>query len=115
MSKSNSSSNSESNHDSEPEIQQNTSGEDDIIIAETEMNEEEKVENQKLIEKRRKKKAINKYGRLMINIQQCHYPVVKTVSKMFKIKTTQQEEDDWDLYWSDGAIQCDRLYRMKPY
>jgi hypothetical protein len=54
--------------------------------------------------KRRKKKAMNKYGRLMINISYCHYPVVKTVSKMFKIKTKSQEDDDWDIYWSDGAI-----------
>jgi tubulin polyglutamylase TTLL6/13 len=41
--------------------------------------------------------------------------VVKTVSKMFRIKNTNHDEDDWDIYWSDGAIQCDRLYRMKPY
>ena len=71
--------------------------------------------SEKVVDKRRRKKAINKYGRLMININYCHYPVVKTVSKMFRIKNTNHDEDDWDIYWSDGAIQCDRLYRMKPY
>jgi tubulin polyglutamylase TTLL6/13 len=34
---------------------------------------------------------------------------------MNKIKLTHNEDEDWDIFWSDGAIQCDRLYRMKPY
>jgi len=51
----------------------------------------------------------------MINVSYCHYPVVRTVAKMNKIKLTHSEEEDWDILWNDGAVQCDRLYRMKPY
>lgn len=31
------------------------------------------------------------------------------------MKITYSEEEDWDIYWQDGAVQCDKLYRMKPY
>ena len=58
----------------------------------------------RMLSKKRKKKAINKYGRLYINVNLCHYPVVRTVSKMFRIKTTTNDDDDWDIMWSDGAI-----------
>ena len=23
--------------------------------------------------------------------------------------------DEWDLLWTDGTVQVDKLYRMKPY
>ena len=51
--------------------------------------------------KKRKKHAV--YGRLFINVNYCHYPVVRTVAKMHKIKLTYSDEEDWDIYWSDGA------------
>ena len=64
---------------------------------------------------KKKKKQKYKQGRLYINVNHCHYPVVRSVAKIYKIKLTYSEEEDWDILWSDGAIQCDRLYRMKPY
>ena len=72
---------------------------------------------EQIAKKNKKKKRHNRYknGRLYINVSYCHYPVIRTVAKMNKIKLTHSEEEDWDIYWSDGAIQCDRLYRMKPY
>ena len=51
--------------------------------------------------KKKRKKAI--YGRLSINVNYCHYPVVRTVAKMNKIKITYSDEEDWDILWSDGA------------
>lgn len=51
----------------------------------------------------------------MINLNHCHYPVLRTVAKIYKLRTTINDDDDWDIFWSDAAIQCDRLYRMKPY
>ena len=24
-------------------------------------------------------------------------------------------KDEWDIFWTDGLIQVDKLYRMKPY
>ena len=23
--------------------------------------------------------------------------------------------DEWDIFWTDGTVQVDKLYRMKPY
>ena len=23
--------------------------------------------------------------------------------------------DEWDIFWTDGSVQCEKLYRMKPY
>jgi len=40
----------------------------------------------------------------MINVNHCHYPVVKAVAKMYKMKVTTSDEDDWDILWSDGGI-----------
>ncbi len=64
--------------------------------------------------KKKKHKHKNK-NRLFINVNYCHYPAVRAVAKLFKIKPTYNDDEDWDIFWSDGAIQCDRLYRMKPY
>lgn len=74
------------------------------------MNEESKE-----IVKKKKKYKYKNIGRLLINVNHCHYPVVRAVAKAFNIKLTYSDDDDWDILWSDGAIQCDRLYRMKPY
>ena len=53
---------------------------------------------------KKKKKNRNKMGRLLVNVSYCHYPVVRTCAKMNKIKVTYQEEEDWDIYWQDGAV-----------
>jgi len=73
---------------------------------------DEAIEESKQAKKKKKK---SKGQRLFINVSYCHYPVVRTVAKNFKMKCTHHEDEDWDIFWSDGAIQCDRLYRMKPY
>lgn len=84
--------------------------------------EEVKIPSHQIVEdegarkiKKKRSKYKTKNGRLIINVSYCHYPVVRTVAKMYKIKITSSNEEDWDIFWSDGAIQCDRLYRMKPY
>ena len=41
-----------------------------------------------LISKKKRNKAKNRWGRLFINVSQCHYPVVRTVAKMYRIKCT---------------------------
>lgn len=35
--------------------------------------------------------------------------------KIFGWKLTTDPEADWDLYWTDAAVQIDQLGRMKPY
>ena len=54
-------------------------------------------------------------NRLIINLSHCKYPVLRTVAKLYNMRVSHSEEDDWDIYWQDSAVQCDRLYRMKSY
>lgn len=80
--------------------------------AETESNGDSAAEEAKdegIIEEKKeeiKKKKVKKVkqGRLFINVNYCHYPVLRTVAKQFKIKVTTSDEEDWDILWCDGAI-----------
>ena len=63
----------------------------------------------------RKARLRNKNSKLIVNVNQCHYPVVRTCAKMLNFKITTSDEEDWDIFWQDGAVQSDKLYRMKPY
>lgn len=40
----------------------------------------------------------------MINLNHCHYPVLRTVAKLYHLKCTINDDDDWDIFWSDAAI-----------
>lgn len=35
--------------------------------------------------------------------------------KVYNMKLTHNDDDDWDICWRDGAVSCDMLYKMKPY
>lgn len=51
-----------------------------------------------------------------MNVAQTKYYVVRYVGKkLYKMKLTRSEEEDWDVCWQDGAVQCEQLQRMKPY
>lgn len=63
------------------------------------------------------KKAKKKKGgkkKLVMNIALTKYYVVRYVAKnMFKMKLTHNDEEDWDICWMDGAVSCEKLYKMK--
>ncbi len=47
---------------------------------------------------------------------ECRYQVVKEVGKKVnKWKLTRDPEVAWDVYWTDGMVTVDMLYKMKPY
>lgn len=51
-----------------------------------------------------------------MNIAWTKYHVIKYVAKkLYNMRFTYDDSDDWDICWVDSAIQSDRLYRMKPY
>lgn len=51
-----------------------------------------------------------------MNVAQTKYYVVRYVAKnIYKMKLTANDDEDWDICWQDGAVQCDKLYKMKPY
>lgn len=57
-----------------------------------------------LSEGKKKKKKVNK-KRLVMNVAQTKYYVVRYVAKnIYKMKLTTNEEEDWDICWQDGAV-----------
>lgn len=54
---------------------------------------------------------------LVLNVSETKYAVVKYVGrKLFGWKLSQKHDDmDWDVLWTDNAVEPDRLARMKPY
>ena len=83
-----------------------------------------KKEEPKTLDSERKGKAVlsaqrtntKKKQKLVMFIGQTRYPVVKQVAKkVFGMRTTQNEEEEWDICWTDNSVQAERLYRMKPY
>jgi hypothetical protein len=67
--------------------------------------------------------------RLLINMSNCKYFVVRYVAKTlynFKLTFKQQEveqmesgyvdnSEDWDIFWTDNGVLPERIAKMKPY
>lgn len=61
------------------------------------------------------KKIIRK--KLIANISECKYPIIKNLLKTYNFKITDNEifSEYEDLIWTDNAIESNFLGRMKPY
>jgi len=59
----------------------------------------------------------DKASRLVLNISETKYAVVRFVGrKVFNWKLSHKSEDmDWDVMWSDNAVEPEKLAKMKPY
>ena len=54
--------------------------------------------------------------RLILHVGTTKYPVIREVGKnIFNFKLTGNDEEDWDLQWTDNAVPTEKLFRMKPY
>lgn len=55
--------------------------------------------------------------RVVMNVSMTQYEVVRNVGKKaFNWKLSMDSEsDDWDVFWTDSAVQPERLARMKSY
>lgn len=87
-----------------------------ITADKSDESEEAATETKK---KKLKSKKV-KPKKLVINISQTKYHVVKYVSsKLFSMKLvnyeSQDENKEWDLYWCDTGVTVERLYKMKAY
>lgn len=80
-----------------------------------------KIEENKTIAK---KKRRYKAKKLVLNVSMTKYGVVRYVARsLFKMRLSgapymadyKNPNDEWDLLWTDGTVQVDKLYRMKPY
>lgn len=56
-------------------------------------------------------------GQIVFNVSDTKYAVVRYVGrKLFGWKLSNKHDDmDWDVLWTDGAVEPERLARMKPY
>jgi tubulin polyglutamylase TTLL6/13 len=86
----------------------------------TKIGEPSAQEEKRPAKKRRKMKA----KKLVLNVSMTKYHVVRYVARtLFKMRLSnaayhpeyEDPKDEWDIFWTDGQVQVDKLYRMKPY
>jgi len=76
--------------------------------------------------KKGEKKVKRKFKakKLVLNVSNTKYHVVRYVARtLFKMRLSgvayhhdyENPNDEWDLFWTDGTVGPDKLYRMKPY
>lgn len=54
--------------------------------------------------------------KIVINISDCQYPVVRNVGKKLKWKiSTDPESTQWDVFWTDNAVTPEILFKMQPH
>ena len=54
--------------------------------------------------------------KVVLNVALTKYSVVNKTAKYFKWKLTRKEDDEnWDVFWTDAAVQPEKLSKMKPY
>jgi hypothetical protein len=51
----------------------------------------------------------------VINVTYTHYEVIEDVAEELNMRTTINEEEDWDIWFIDGPIIPALLIRMKNY
>jgi len=70
----------------------------------------QKKEKAKQAEESAKKKV--KPQQLMLCTSQCRYNVIKRVCRQMDFKLTDDENADWDLFWSDTGVQLERVSKL---
>ena len=48
----------------------------------------------------------------MICIKDCRYNVIKRVAKKMDFKLVDDENADWDIFWSDIPVQCEQISKL---
>lgn len=90
------------------------------VVRPAERPTEDGPEEKKVVRRRRRMKA----KKLVLNVSMTKYHVVRYVARtLFKMRLSnaryEQDPDDpsqeWDIFWTDGQVQVEKLYRMKPY
>lgn len=88
--------------------------------------EEEKVEEVQIIpetEKQKKPKTnrteckkVIKKQKLVLNVFNCKYDIVRDVAKNhFKMRIQEDEREDFDVIWCDYTIQPERLQKLRVF
>jgi tubulin polyglutamylase TTLL6/13 len=55
--------------------------------------------------------------KIIINVSDTKYPVVRTVArKILGWKLSRDEEDEnWDVWWTDAGVPPEKFSKMRPY
>ena len=52
----------------------------------------------------------------IINIAETKYGVLPHVTKkLLNWKTSRTDDENWDVWWTDGQVHSDKLAKMRPY
>jgi hypothetical protein len=66
-----------------------------------------------------KKKIVKQqktYPKMICNVAHTRYPVLrKVVRRDFKMKLSEEDVEEFDLIWCDGACPMERVMRLKPW
>ena len=93
----------------------------------SEEDDEEKQPNTETPKNReiKKKKIKFKTKKLVMNVAQTKYHVVRYVArKLYNMRLStyghsnhdsNDEKHEWDIMWTDNGATVERLYKMKPY
>ncbi|KAG2425340.1 hypothetical protein HXX76_013754 [Chlamydomonas incerta] len=54
-------------------------------------------------------------SRLIVNLSACKYPLVREAAERMGYTVAEDENDMWDLFWSDLSVSGDRVQRMLPF
>jgi tubulin polyglutamylase TTLL6/13 len=65
--------------------------------------------------KHKSSKHISK-TKAIINLGESKYSVISHVArKQLGWAVSRVEDDNWDVWWSDGAVSSEKLAKMRPY
>ncbi|KAF5403738.1 hypothetical protein PHET_02776 [Paragonimus heterotremus] len=60
----------------------------------------------------KKKKKKKQYT---INLSNCKYESVRRVARRFGFREVEEDDEDWNLYWTDYSVSLDRVFVMKTW
>mmetsp|Transcript_2077 Transcript_2077/g.1898 ORF Transcript_2077/g.1898 Transcript_2077/m.1898 type:complete len:121 (+) Transcript_2077:60-422(+) len=90
---------------------------DESIESSSDDESEESERNLKSKKKRKAKKPKKKVkAKIIFNVVDTKYPVVKFVGKrIFEWRLSYDPEGEWDVCWTDQAVQAEQLAKMQEY
>ena len=57
-----------------------------------------------------------RHPKLLVNVYYSKYTIVRKVARHdFKMRTVEEDIDDFDLLWCDHCLPPDRIMRMKSF
>lgn len=59
------------------------------------------------------KKKSKKQEKIIINIANTQYEIIKDVASMLKWSVSSDPDGKWDLLWTDSAVSSERLSKMR--